>query len=278
MKHAETQVVLFLDLLGFASLTEQHPLNVDLISKSERPLSWTIEDILAYGDNALTKAFSSFHSSLKHAIDLAKMKHSLTAITFSDSAFVATDQLFQAANVAVSVVKSLLRQGIPVRAGIACGSFAAVRFRSDVSSDGGDHAAHFLGTGVARSYATENCGIKGIRILIHPSAHPLLRDSEHSSKNRADESVRFVECSEAERANQEHVRHEIDYWRFGITDEKKTWRAFQDMWNASPDAENVHYQATAEAINRMRIQQGQAELTNLRRRTLPKRVPHESVR
>ena len=46
-------------------------------------------------------------------------------------------------------MQSLLRRGVPIRIGIASGSFEAVRFRSDITSGGGDHAAHFPGTGVA---------------------------------------------------------------------------------------------------------------------------------
>ena len=64
--------------------------------------------------------------------------------------------------------------------GIAYGTFSAVRFRSDVTLEGGDHAAYFLGTGVARAHAAETCGIKGIRILLHPSAAALLADPEHN--------------------------------------------------------------------------------------------------
>jgi len=36
--------------------------------------------------NQLTNAFIEFHNSVKHAVELAQMSHSITAITFSDSA------------------------------------------------------------------------------------------------------------------------------------------------------------------------------------------------
>jgi hypothetical protein len=49
----------------------------------------------------------------------------------------------------------------------------------------------------------------------------------------------------------------------------KAWHSLQDMWTASPILEVKHYEATAEAINRMRIVQGETSLNNLRRRTLP---------
>lgn len=279
MKYSHTKVVLFIDLLGFASLTERNPLDVESINQSERPLSplsWTLEHILSSSKNPLTRAFISFHRALKSAIDLAQMKHPVTAITFSDSAFIATNQLFEAVHIGVSIIQTLLHDGIPIRAGIAYGSFAAIRFRSDVTSFGGVHAAHFLGTGVVLSHATETCGIKGIRLLVHPSAFSLLPDAKHNPKYPENDTIRCIKCSEQERINDEDVQYEVDYWHLKTTAEKETWHAFQDMWSAAPNFALIHYQATADAINRMRIQQGQPGLKNLRRRTLPHRVHHES--
>jgi hypothetical protein len=81
--------------------------------------------------------------------------------------------------VAMELVRWLLPDRVLVRVGIAHGSFEAVRFRSDVTADSGDHAAHFLGTGVVRSHEAEKCGIKGIRILLHSSVVPLLHDASY---------------------------------------------------------------------------------------------------
>lgn len=272
MTNSEDRIVLFIDLLGFAELTRQNPLDVEAIRQSQRPFSWTLEMIMSSQKNPLTRVFTDFHAALKFAIDMAQMRYPVTAITFSDSAFIATNQLFEAVNVAVRIIQTLLRQGIPVRAGIAHGSFAAIRFRSDVTSDGGDHAAHFLGTGVVRSHATESCGIKGIRLLVHPSAFPLLHDPKHNPEEPGDDTIRWMECSELERVNREDVQYEIAYWPSKVTAEKETWHAFQDMWSAAPDFALDHYSATADAINRMRIQRGQPGLANLRRRTLPRRT------
>jgi len=266
----DNKVILFVDLLGFASLTEAHPVDLDLIKAFDRPLSSSIDMILASQGNLLTQAFTSFHHYLKATIDLAKMKHPLTAITFSDSAFIATTYLFEAANVAVKLLQWLLQARVPVRMGIAYGSFEAIRFRSDVTVDGGDHAAHFLGTAVVRSHATERCGIKGIRLLLHSSAVPLLNDAAHNPPLPDKDRIRYLECSAEEISNTAGVRYEIDYWRFKPTAEAEAWRALQDMWDAAPQFALKHYQVTAEAINRMRIGQGEPALNNLRRRTLPR--------
>lgn len=271
MPTSKVRVVLFADVLGFASLMEQHDLDVEAIKISDRPGSWTMDTILASRKNPLTQVFTGFHRSLKASIDLAQMRHPLTAITFSDSAFIATTYLFQAANIAISLVQSLVQQQIPLRVGIAYGTFAAVRFRSDVTDDGGDHAAHFLGTGVVRSHATETCGIKGLRLLLHPSAVSLLSDPTHNPVTSEEDRIRYLECSESEGRNKVGVQYELDWWCLRPTAEASAWHALQDMWDAAPEAAANHYQATAEAIDRMRTGQGEPALSNLKRRTLPRR-------
>ena len=269
MTTIENRVVLFVDLLGFAALTEGNPLDLEAIKHSQKPLSGSIDQLLTADRNPLTRAFTQFHHTMKWAIELAQMKHPLTAITFSDSAFIATTKLSESVGVATYILQSLLRARVPARAGIAYGSFSAVRFRSDVSVEGGDHSAHFLGTGVVRSHAVESCGIKGLRILLHPSAAALLDNQDHRPSH--DQKISYVACSPEESANALGVQFEIDYWRFKPTAESEAWRALQDMWNAAPQVALPHYEATAQAINRMRVSQGEQPVLNLRRRTLRRR-------
>ncbi len=270
---SSNRVVVFADMLGFAALTEANPIDLRMLHAHSRPLSMTLDDILKKPKNPLTAAFSNFHNSLKSAIEMAEMGHPLTAITFSDSLFIATTYLFEATSFAVNLAQAMLSQKVPVRMGIAFGSFAALRFRSDVSADGGDHAAQFLGTAVVRAYQAERCGIKGMRILLHPSIEALLADSTHNpaSPPIGTSPVRPLECSTTERANKVGVRYELDYWDLAATKERSTWHGLQDMWAVAADSVREHYQATAEAINRMRTTQGEAPLKKLRRRTLPRR-------
>src|ERR1035437_7124099 len=54
-----------------------------------------------------------------------------------------------------------------------------------------------------------------------------------------------LECSDVERANDTHVRYELNYWDLAATKERSAWHALQDMWTAAPDFAKVHYQATA---------------------------------
>jgi class 3 adenylate cyclase len=270
----DNKVVLFADILGFAALTEAYPIDLDLIRVRDRLLSHSldIDTILAASRNLLTHTFSGFHSSLRAVLNLASMRHSLTAITFSDSAFVATTHAYEAVNIAIDLLHALLPQKIPLRMGIAYGSFTALRFRSDVTSDGGDHTAQFLGTAVVRAHAAETCGIKGLRILLHSSVIPLLDDIHRNpvtTHRELSRPVRYIECSEKEKTNKAGVQHEIDYWYLTPTKEVEAWHGLQDMWNEAPQSQVEHYETTAEAINRMRITQGHEPLKKLHRRTLP---------
>lgn len=291
MSESENKVVLFADMLGFASLTESHPLDADRLRAHNRLISY-IERYLGAPKNPLVDSFSRFHSAVASATSIANMRHPLTAITFSDSAFVATTYLHEAVSIAADLIRSVTSSGVPVRAGIAYGSFAALRFKSDITSEGGDHAVQFLGTAVVRAVAAEKCGIKGIRILLHPSLMPLLEDSRHNPAGVEKEApattidglvnsifrtsaniknpIRILKCPEKELGNRADVQHEIDYWDLPITREASTWKGLQEMWDRAPTSETNHYEATAEAINRMRIGRGRAPLDKLRRRTLPR--------
>jgi hypothetical protein len=270
---AVERVVLFVDMLGFAALTEHYPIDVAMLNAHNRPFSWGLDMILSAPSNPLTEAFHGFHFALRWAIDMANMRHPVTAITFSDSAFVAFTHLIDAASLAVDLARSMLAQKIPVRMGVAFGSFAALRFRSDVTAESGDHAAEFLGTAVVRAYQTERCRIKGLRIFLHPSIHPLLKDSVHNPEKppTSGHAIRPLECSVFERANQVGVQNELDYWDPAPTKEAAAWRGLQEMWDKAPDLALEHYQATAEAINRMRMGLGEVPLPSFRRRTLPRR-------
>lgn len=168
-------IVVFADMLGFAALTEDNPLDVPGLISGERFLALDLDDILKRRLNPLTIAFSSFHMAVRSHIDLASMGGAVTAITFSDSVFFATKRLDLALRFISDLTFSLLSYGVQIRSGIALGSFAALRFRSDILKDGGDHATQFLGTAVVRACKAESCGVKGMRVLIHPSMENLIQ-------------------------------------------------------------------------------------------------------
>lgn len=96
----QERVVLFVDLLGFASLTESHPIELNRIQGSDRPSESIAMILSGQKENPLTQAFTNFHRALKSAIDIAQICHPLTAIAFSDSAYIATNHLYEAVNFA----------------------------------------------------------------------------------------------------------------------------------------------------------------------------------
>jgi hypothetical protein len=269
MKPAENKVVLYADMLGFASLTEEHPIDLDQLAALEKPALTFASILSGKRANRLMDVFRSFHHRLKWAVEGARMSYPFTAISFSDSAFIAMNNLHEAVGFAVGLIQSLLDVAVPIRIGVAHGTFSAVRFRSDLTTDSGEHAAHFLGTGVVRAHAAEGCGVKGMRILLHPSAVALLGDNTHNPPD-AKRRVQCLQLPEAERENKAKISHEVDYWPLQPTARAKAWHCLQDMWDAAPEAAQIHYMATAQAIDRMRISHGSAPLKNLRRRTLPR--------
>jgi hypothetical protein len=261
-------------MLGFAALTEAYPIDLRALRTSGRLGSPEFIDNVFGPKNPLTDAFTRFHLYVKSGIEIAEISHAVTAISFSDSVFFASTSLDAAAGFAANLAYSMLSSRVPVRIGLASGSFAALRFRSDVSTDSGDHAAQFLGTAVVRAYRAEKCGIKGMRVLVHPSMDPLLVNSHPNgspASSAGSRCFRFLGVPSTERKNATGVHYELDYWDLSPTKERAAWHALQDMWEAAPDLAREHYEATADAINRMRVAQGECPLTSFRRRTLPRR-------
>lgn len=265
---ADLRVVLFADILGFASLTESNPLDVDRLKLLSGPVGERVFERIEASKDPLAATFAHFHEAVKFANDMAALHHNVTSITFSDSAFFATNRLFEAVDIARRLLLHLLWQKVPVRIGIAFGTLAVLGFESKDTPAGKINAAHFLGTAVVRAHATESCGLKGLRIFLHPSAASLLTDSGHNPAG----SVRTLDCPEDAADNSARVAREINYWPDAATEEKRVWTSLQDMWGTAPSIARRHYQATATAINRMRMALGEPALDKLRRRTLPRRV------
>jgi len=262
---AKNKIVIFLDILGFANLTLENKLDIEAIKEQDGPFDEKMKRILTeriftgrYTSNKLTKVFSSFHSTLEGGLRLARMQCHFTSITFSDSAFIVTHNVNEAVTVINYLMCSFLQYGVPVRAGIALGTFEAIRFKSDIKTDSGEHASHFLGTGVVRACQAESCGIKGMRILIHPSMGEL-------SEKKTTNNMLFQDCDNSEIDNSIGVKKEINYWDYNVTNEKTAWGMFQKMWKEAPEESKKHYEATANAIQKMRIAKGYPLIKNLKR-------------
>lgn len=257
MIEAENKIVMFFDILGFANLTLENKLDIEAIKDNEGPLLKQFDRIFST-PNKLTEVFSSFHRTLNGGLMLARLQCHFTSITFSDSAFIVTQNLNDAVSIINNLMCGFLKYGVPIRAGIASGTFEAIRFKSDIMPDSGEHASHFLGTGVVQACQAESCGINGMRILVHPSIEQLY--AKMSTNN-----LLLQDCDHSEIKNSIGVKKEINYWDYNSTDEKDAWRRFQKMWKEAPEESKKHYEATANAIQKMRMAKGYPLIKNLKK-------------
>lgn len=247
----ETTFILFVDMLGFAALVERegddlNELNpiftgVELYSPSPA------ESLLGY-------RFINFHRCLNEARLRLQEMGAGTAIVFSDSAFFRIEKLDHAIDLARSLMFDLVTSEIPVRMGLARGSYRMLRFLTDSSAHVSFHMSQFLGTGVVRAYQTERCGVPGLRILLHPDLEPLLDK----------EALRIisVEPSEKMRLN---VQSEVNYLEFPTDDylgpnyeDCIQFDCLLRMLSETDEPFQYHYLETFNAWNMMRAQLGRA--------------------
>jgi hypothetical protein len=90
------------------------------------------------------------------------------SLVFSDCAYIVFERYTDAQRWSVAAMRSFVRNDMPVRMGLAYGSFTAYDFTTETLPSG--HmifAAPFMGTAVVDSYKAESSGVKGMRILVH---------------------------------------------------------------------------------------------------------------
>ncbi len=248
MQTFETTFILFVDMLGFASLVEQegdqlnefNPIftGVELYSPSPA------ESLLGY-------RFVNFHRCLNQARVRLQEMGAGTAIVFSDSAFFRAETLENAILLARTLMFEFVTSEIPVRMGLARGSYRMLRSLTDSSERVAFHMSQFLGTGIVRAYETERCGIPGLRILLHPDLEPLLDE----------EAMRIIPAKPGERMRLD-VRSELNYLE---VDDNTLGADFQDciqfdclrwMMGLADEKFQYHYLETFGAWNAMREQYG----------------------
>jgi len=80
------------------------------------------------------------------------LRDDVACITFSDSAFLGLLSLPDVMGFARGLMWNLVTGGTPVRMGIGYGSFATLRFTSDIAGSAHFHSTQFLGTGVVNAH------------------------------------------------------------------------------------------------------------------------------
>ena len=246
----ETTYILFADMLGFASLVESEGDELNKLS----PVFTGVELYPSPAESLLGYRFINFHRCLNEARVRLQRLGTGTASVFSDSAFLRIDTLEQAIDIARSLMFDLASNEVPVRMGIARGSYRMLRFLTDSSAQASFHVSQFLGTGVVRAYKTERCGIPGLRILLHPDLEPLL--DPHAMR------IIPVKPNEKMRLS---VRLEVNYLdpktdtHLGPDyDDCLQFDALRWMVNVADEAFHYHYIETFHAWNAMRAQLGRA--------------------
>jgi hypothetical protein len=204
----------------------------------------------------LTRTFAAFHRALDIRISEAMNADPLQSIVFSDSAFVVFRDTNTAMGFAQEFMRDLISFRVPARMGIGRGSFRGLRLTTDISDEVRRHSSQFIGTGVIRAHQAESCGLKGLRILIHPEAD-LRQDwpGDFCPVPEPEENQR-LRVSVVQELN--YLPHAPDFTPTAggpqtideAYDEIVT--AVTQMKNASPESEKAHYDHTFAALARMR--------------------------
>ncbi len=246
----ETTFILFVDMLGFASLVEREGEELNELN----PIFTGVELYSpSPADSLLGYRFINFHRCLNQARVRLQEIGAGTAIVFSDSAFFRIDRLENAVHLARTLMFELVTSDIPIRMGLARGSYRMLRFLTDSAEHVSFHMSQFLGTGIVRAYQTERCGVPGLRILLHPDLEPLI-DKEAS---------RIVPVTPGKTMRLD-VRSEVNYLD---QTENHLGPDFQDcnqfdclrwMTGLTNEPLQYHYVETFNAWNVMRAQLGRA--------------------
>ena len=248
MEPFNTTFILFADMLGFADLVESEGDEIDKLS----PIFTGVELYSpSPAESLLGYRFVNFHRCINQArIHLQEMGAG-TGIVFSDSAFFRVETLDNAICLARKLMFELVSSDIPVRMGLARGSYRMLRFLTDTSTQVSFHMSQFLGSGVVRAYKTESCGIPGLRILLHPNLNDLLDK----------ETLRVIPVKPRE-GMRLNVKYEINYLdavncQLGQDyDDCIQFDCLHWMMSNADERLQYHYMETFNAWNRMRAQLG----------------------
>ena len=241
--------VLFVDMLGFASLVEEHgnelsqmnPVFAEAEDNSQLPAA----NLLAY-------RFITFHRCLNQTRARLQELGAGTAIVFSDSAFLRIDTLEHALDISRSLMYELVTGYVPARMGLAMGSYRMLRFLSDSSAQVTFHMSQFLGTGVVRAHQAESCGAPGLRILFHPNLEPLLDPTSMPLIPLETE----VSLKLPVRLELNYLKEKGNHYLGSDFDDCIPFDSLRCMWGEADSTVRYHYRETYYAWQRMRAKFG----------------------
>ena len=236
----QEQTLIFVDMLGFAALTEKHPRRIET-------------DPHAAHTTLTQSQFNRFDHVLDCCINDQRFYGGITAMLFSDCAFLKLGNSLRAASIATESMREFIEAGVPVRMGIGKGTFYSFEYSMDAGGDSRRLVtkSRFLGTSVVRAAAAEKCGGKGMRIFVHPKVDDLNSNSNfkilklQQGYENADRELDYLHPKENQEEGEE---------------DRNLFQRFDDMESAAKEGKNecewsdirIHYDETRSALNRMR--------------------------
>ena len=157
------RTLIFVDILGFAEITKNYQFRV----RDSGP------DELGFTHSSTTEMpnrINRFNTVLDQCVFEETSRGGIQAMLFSDCAFLVFEASLRATVVGASLMRDLIKRGVPVRMGIGKGTFYNIEYVTNTNVGSVTVSkSRFIGTAVARAHAAEQCGGKGMRIFLDAS-------------------------------------------------------------------------------------------------------------
>jgi hypothetical protein len=253
--HTENTVMMCLDLLGFADLVRAHPdidehtfTHVDRLSRKQ-----------PFG--GLAAQFVNFHQIIENEFQqfAAQLLSGAApqAVTLADSAFITMPSLKDAAATAARLMRALITAEVPARIGIGCGTYVMFRFQAAAETHPAVYTSQFLGTAVVNAQDARQSNVKGLRILLHPSASAVATDEDMDPP----QLLPLAAGSGSAPRSDPRAWAEINYSSPGDAHgDDELIAAMRRMKEAAGAKASHQYSATFDAFNQMRAARGRPPL------------------
>ena len=250
------KTLIFIDMLGFAQFTAANPTRTIEFGPDEDGNSGS-------ATTPLQSRVNRFQQILDHVIREEQLSGGVSAMIFSDCAYVDVGTALRAAHVAIKLMNLSIAADVPVRVGIGTGTFYGFKYSTELVGTDMITKALFAGTAVVNAHAAEQCGAKGCRIFVHPSAEGDLRaaDSPDARVLALDPPLKKA-TSELCYLPRDPMSFRMDprYRRKRyVNEDLATVERIKAMAAASepaPDEVRIQYTETLKAIDRMRARLG----------------------
>ena len=193
----EEAFIVFVDMLGFGDLIERDErCRRAAVRFSNQQMAWT------YRTDAPSRCVRSSSIDLRTSIDAltvlereSRQRGPGQLSCFPILRFLQMNSLKVATDVARELMRNLIFRDVPARIGVGHGSFTVLRFMSDASTQVAFHVSQFLGLGVVRAHAAEQCGAKGMRILLTSGTGALCGERGHTPCDLSRADSRHPSCN-----------------------------------------------------------------------------------